>query len=113
MELGVGERLALKNILPPAGDLGKMRQVHTVYRLLNFSDEENKAYNIRVEQVNPGQSTIHWDPEVPPADILFDPLSFKLILDSFEKIAAAGELTLDLLSIYEKFLDVIDGTKKE
>ena len=109
MKLDVGERIVLLSSLPKEGDLATIRIVHELRQALSFTEEENKALNIRSE----GDQLL-WDiDDDGHKDISIGHRAYVLIEDTLKRLDAEGQITEDHLSLWEKFVDEEDQRKAD
>ena len=100
MELEIGERLAVLNILPEEGDFTTMKIIQDLKNELGFTEEEHKAYNFKVEG-----TSIFWDGDgAKPKDIKFGEIATKIITDKLKKLNEERKLRSNHLTLYEKFV---------
>lgn len=101
IRMTVAERLLLLQVLPREGSLTTLRMVRAFRENLSFSAEEHEVLKFRE-----ADGRIEWDALNAPVKFVrvLDPV-MKLILDAFKALDAAGKLNLDMLPIYERFLE--------
>ncbi len=100
MELTVAERLTLVNTLANTqGNLVTLRVVSELQAELGFSDAEVKDFDLRQEG-----NGYRWRENAPSKDIPINDTALKVIKAEFKKKDTAGEITLQLLPLAERFL---------
>ena len=98
--LNILERVVIMNILPRTGSFVNVRAAKNTGKILMITDEERKELDL---QVNGGTTT--WNDkgkeekqfEIPPSSV-------KIIRDTLKDLDAKGQLPMDAISAYEKFL---------
>lgn len=98
MELTIGERMALLNILPAEGDLTSIKIVRKLRESLSFSEDELKEYKIEV--LDGGQ--VKWDSNA-VKNVKIRAKARSLIVGILHKLDDDGKVVEQLLSLFEKF----------
>jgi len=111
MIFSVKERLMLQEILPKTGNIITLKLVSDAMDAAGFSEGE-----VRMLGVTNNEGRITWNPIMEPKcakEIAIGPELFKVVQAELEKRNEAGELAIDMISLYEKFqkaeLKVIDS----
>ena len=105
MELTVKERILLADILPGSGDISTIRISNDLRNDLSFSEEEHDIYGFRSPEENP--NAIFWDMDAPQEkDIEIGKKASKLIEDALKKLDENGGVTVDHISLFDKFMEV-------
>lgn len=111
MKLGVFERMLLGNILPPKGNALTMGIVEELGATLSFSEAEHAA--LRIKQ-DPDSTFVQWNKEADkPTEIEIGPVAFGVIRDRFVFLDAEGELTLEHMPLYRRFVKDQEPTPEE
>ena len=100
VNLNILERVVIMNILPRTGSFVNVRAAKNTGKILMITDEEKKELDL---QVNGGTTT--WNDkgkeekqfEIPSSSV-------KIIRDSLKDLDAKGQLPMDAITTYEKFL---------
>lgn len=98
MKLTVLERLKLLQVLPVEGNITKLRIVRRLREALSFSEREIQLISL-VEK--DGRAT--WENEL-DRDYEFKPVATALIVETLQALEASNKLTMEHLSLAEKFL---------
>lgn len=103
IRMSVAERILLLQILPKEGTLTTLRLVRAFREDLSFSVEEHEVLKFR-----DANGRIEWDALDAPVKYIRvpDPV-LKIALDAFKALDTAGKLNLDMLPIYERFLEKV------
>lgn len=102
MELGVKQRLIILRVLPARGDYLTLKIVRELREALSFSEEEHKALQFKREGAG-----LRWDPQGDvPKDIEIGDKAREIIAQGFETLSKQGKLTMGMLPLYEKFVEV-------
>lgn len=100
MELGVFDRLILLNVLPKEGEVTTIRIVRTLREDLSFSEEEHKALEFKFEEGN-----VQWKQDADkPKEVEIGEKATDLIVETMKKLSSDKKLTMEHLSLYEKFV---------
>ena len=100
MLLEIKERFGLLGILPKEGNVLTMKLVQGLGNLLGFDEEEQEALNFKQTE---GQIT--WDPKALPQELEIGELSGGVIRDALKKLDDEKKITVDLLPLFEKFVN--------
>lgn len=98
MNLTIRERVVLFNILPEKGNFLTMRAIHGLRMALPLSSEERE----RGGYVQEGE-TSHWTNDF-EADLPIDVEQTGIIVDVLRELDKSKSLTVDHVSLYEKFI---------
>lgn len=102
MKLTVLDRLSLLALLPHEGDFTTLRIVRELRERLSFTEDEHKALEFRT--IDSGEVT--WNgAATPEREFEFSPLELSIITEALKKANNAKKLSLDHLSVYEKFME--------
>ena len=105
MEFSVLERIHLLGILPKEGDITTLRIIRDLRDALSFSEDDHKLLKFQ----SAGEGRIIWDVEGLKAVGLKDvPVGEKaqdIILEVLKKLNDGKKLTLDAMSLYERFVE--------
>lgn len=108
MKFNIKERVKLYDLLPREGDITTMRTVRSVRKEVEFSEEENKIANIRVEDYrNPAGEflgkVVLWDDDKDfEKEIEITETARKILAESFAALSQKGKFTEELLDLQEK-----------
>ena len=103
MRLGVFDRVLLLNILPREGDFKTLKILRKLTDDLGFSEAEAKA----LEFVTEG-GAIKWRSEADaPKEVKIGEIAREIIADRLRELDKQKKLTLEHMSLYERF--VLDG----
>ena len=101
MILTVSDRFALLNLLPQQGDFTTLKMVRELREDLSFSEEENEALKFVATE----EGRVTWAVAGEPnKDFDFSPLQNKLICEALDKADKGKKLSLENLSLYERFM---------
>lgn len=101
MKFGVAERLHLLGVTRHMeGNLVTLRVVRDLQNALGFSDEETQAINLRSDA-----DGAKWDLEPEPKEVEVSPTAREAVVSAFRQFERREALTMDLLPLYEKFLE--------
>ena len=103
MQFTVKERLILVNNLPIQGDFITLTLIEALKKKLTFTEEEIEAVELKV--LDGGRVT--WNPAAVEADIPIGSKTVEVIKTHLKKLEQDAKLTLDMLSLYEKFVGKI------
>lgn len=98
MKLSVKERLQLLKILPRQGTFITLKVINDLNHQIGFSDQE-----IDTIKLSTAQGKIEWKQEV-EKEIEFASTGKKIIADAIKELDEKKLLTMDMLSLYEKFV---------
>jgi hypothetical protein len=97
MKLNIKERVLLLSLAPAKGDIVLLRLVQELNNALSFTEEEIKTANIQT--IN---DRIIWEKDFEKDINIPDPIKNK-IKEGLQTLSDKGELTLDYLSLWDKF----------
>lgn len=102
MEFQVLERMMLLRLLSEAeGDVTALRVVRETQDKLGFSDEEREALNFQQDA-----QQIRWNSAADkPTEIDVGKAAHKLIAEKLLALSVAQKLTLNQLTLYERFVE--------
>lgn len=97
MNLSVGERVILLNVLPQQGDIITLRIVRDLQSALSFSEREHKKLKFNQE----GQR-VNWTGELSKT-VPIGPKAHVVIQTELEKQSREGTLPMQAVTLYERF----------
>ncbi len=101
MRLNVNERLALLGLLPKEGDFLTLKVIRDLQEALSFSEEEHTALQFKELDNN---QVVWLKAADPNKEFDFEPKATQIIVSSLEKANTQKKLTIEHMSIYEKFI---------
>lgn len=105
MKLNVQERLMVMQVLPKEGNFATLRIVRRTQDKLGITDEEFKEFEIKQVENN-----ITWNKKGnEEKEIQIGESATDLIIEALEKMDKENKLTVQHISIYEKFKEDKDG----
>ena len=106
MKLKVFERIILLNLLPTEGNVVTLRVVRDLQSALSFSEDEIKQYRIQSVADAENRVNITWDVarSLEEKDVKIGDVAKTIIREKLVKLDEEKKLTLNMLSIYEKFV---------
>ncbi len=109
MKLSILERYSIWNMLPQAGELLYIRTVAQLRDVLLPSDDETEAWNVRQEGDN-----ILWDTKLAQdVEVAFTARQTTCIEDQLRRLETEKALTVNHLSLWDKFFPVEDESQKD
>jgi len=103
MKLSVKERLLLTGILQrKSGNLVTIRLVHEMQMAIGLSDQELTDMEVTTDEFG---ATRWKTANEKPKEIPFGEAALGVIIECFKELDANGKLTLELLPLYEKFVE--------
>ena len=104
--LSIYDRILLRNILPPTGDIITMRVLADLHKALGFTEEELAEFEIK--QVD---ERISWkNGRLVPIEI--GPKAIRIIVEALEKLNEEKKITIELVSLYERFVEGIEADRE-
>lgn len=101
MELRIGERLGLLDILPREEDYTTLKIIRELRENLSFSEEEIKAYSLRLED-----KRFFWENDNGETkDIPLGEIVTSIIKKALKKLNDTKKLRDEYSSLYEKFVE--------
>ena len=102
MELTVGERLILLQIIPPqTGSLTKLKIVQKLRTDLSFDEAEHSEFGVKEE---PGSGLIRWDRNKDKAvEIEIGEVANSIIVEAIKMGDGKGDLREEWLPVLERF----------
>jgi len=101
-KLNVGERLVTISILPRNSTFIEMKVIQGLIGKLSLSNEDIISYGITEKD---GQ--VHWnDKGKEPSEFNLDQIEVALIKKTLQSLDEKGEITQEIIPVYEKFLQV-------
>lgn len=105
MQLSVFDRVLLLNILPREGDFKTLKVLRKLKDDLGFGEDELAALEFQQEGTQ-----IHWRTEADtPKEVAIGEVAHGLIADRLRELDAAKKLSLEHMSLYERFVLGDDG----
>jgi len=100
MKLNLLERVVLLNILPQESNFITLKIVNDLKNSLSFTEEEYKYYNVKQDN-----SKITWDlTGNEEKEISIGEKATDIIIEQLKKLDEQKKLTMDMYSIYSKFI---------
>lgn len=99
MNLTVLDRIVLFSVLPEKETFATMRAVKDLRLALTLTTEERQQAGYREDEEGAG-----WESDF-EANIPIDPDQFAICRKALEALSAKGEITLNHLGLYEKFVE--------
>ncbi len=100
MELSVGERLALLDVLPKEGDYTTLKLLRKLREALSFSEGEHKSLKFEKEG-----DTVRWQEQGDiPKDIVIGEKTTDIIVDALKKRNRDKTLSDAHFTLYERFI---------
>lgn len=106
MKLKIPERLSLLGILPKEGDILMLRIINDLQTSLGFSEEELKKFKVKYT-VSGERMRVKWDEKIVDEgkEIDIGPAARTLIIDTLKRLSDQKKLSLNMLPLYEKFVE--------
>ena len=107
MELTIGERFMLLNMLPVQGDIATIKIVRNLREELSFSEKEHQEYKIQSTPDGSRRALFTWDPSKSSAakDVEIVGVGRKLIIDALQRMETEKSLTESHVSLWDKFMN--------
>ena len=103
MKLTMAERMRLLNVLPESGGIAEIRIANDLRLALAPSEEEYEEYGFFTDEEKPGM--LFWNVEAEKeAEIKISKPAKKLIEAALLKVDEEGQVTVDLISLFDKFV---------
>ena len=100
MKLQIHERLLILNILPKEGSIVTVRLLKELIGSVGLSGEEIKKWKVQTKENN----QVVWDnTQATEKDVDLGETAIKLISERLELLSKESKLTLEQLSLYDKF----------
>lgn len=104
MKLTVKDRILLTSIMPTRGKAINLMVGEDVRKITALEAKEREAVGLKVEGTGTDTERLVWDEtKDKPVDVQFSQAEVDLIWSTLKDLDAKGDLTLDLLSLYERF----------
>jgi len=109
MKLNIQERIALLQILPAEGDIVTLRVLRDTQKMIGFSDEDLKKYNIVTKD-----QQVTWNTKgAKEVEIELGEKATEIIKEALLKLDKEKKLNGSQITIYEKFVqDKVEEAKK-
>lgn len=108
MKLNVEERIRIFEFIPFKGSYNIIKDAIQARKSLIFNEEEVRKYDISSEKAkDPNNVVVRWSKEVGNLyykDIEFPLSILEVIVNRLKDKCEKGELTEDMMSLYEKFV---------
>ena len=102
MNLNVLERILLSQILPETGSFMNLKLLRVAKEKLSFTAEENKTLSFIQEE-----GKVMWDTKKElPFEIVLSDVVCNLIKDALAKLDKEEKLTVQHMTLYEKFINI-------
>lgn len=113
VKLNISERIALLGVLPPVGDIVTLRIIQELRTSLSFTEEEMEKWKIKNKKVE-GGAIITWDEDFTDKTKDFDigKAVTGVIKQELLKLSAQKQLRVDMIPLYEKFVEATDKTEE-
>ena len=101
VQLNLGERFALLEILPAEGNFATLKIVRKLREMLSLTEEEIGEYNVKQEDNN-----LMWDADkaLLEKEFEFGEFAEKQVTDKLKELDTENKLTERHYSLYEKFI---------
>ena len=104
LNLVIGERLALAQILPKEGNFLTLRIIKKITEKVSLTETEIEDWQIKSFESSPGTTSFSWSPAVKTdTEIEFTDAETDLIRQELNKLDKSGKLTFGNISTFEKF----------
>mgnify|MGYP006921364737 CR=1 FL=1 len=104
MKLNVKERINLMQILPAEANFVTFKILADLRAELSFSEKEIKDFKIAQQLDEQGRGRITWDDKREKGkEVFFGPQALLIIKTALQKIDKDGRVTIDNVSLFEKF----------
>ena len=101
MKLSVLERFKALQVLPQKGNFVTLNVIRKAQELLSFTEEEIKKYKFRTEN-----DKTFWDDKIEQiTDLRLGNKAISIIGEELEKLNNDKKLTLEQMSIFDKFVE--------
>lgn len=104
MKLNVLERLMLQTLLPREGNFANLKLIRVAKEALSFNEEELKHLNIR-ETGEGADRKMLWNDGLPDKEITLGETATTMVEKALKEKDEKGQLTDELISLYEKFIE--------
>lgn len=107
MKLNILERIALIGVIPREGSALTLRIIRELQSKLSFTEKEMKTYKMKNRTMSDGGVTITWDNDfsLKEEDFLFGEVATGIIKRELLKLDSQNKLRMEMLSVYEKFIE--------
>jgi hypothetical protein len=104
MKLTIADRVMLLNVMPQEGSILTLRVIRELQTELSFSDKELEELKI---VNNPATGVISWPVENNDVtkEVLFSATRWNIIKTELEKRNNQNKLALNLIPLYERFVE--------
>ena len=103
MELNVGHRIRLLNILPEQGNLLTIKIVRQLREELSFTEEEHQKFAVKIEG-----NRLMWDADnLETKSVEFGPKATELVEKRLRELNDEDKLTVGDLELWEMFIGEI------
>jgi len=106
VSLTIAERISLFEALPQQGSILTLRTITALREQLAFTDKERQVWKIEQKETPQGLMMV-WDFDFNKVEVEFDinDATKGLIYVSLEKLSNDGQLRMEMISLYEKFVE--------
>ena len=101
MELNIGERFRLVELLPKEGDRLTVKVVKDMLDKLNPNSEEILEYGIKMVDAGNGRQQIVWDKQ-DTANIAFNTVELDILKRKVDELEKEKKISVELLPLLEK-----------
>ena len=101
MELNIGERFRLVELLPKEGDRLTVKVVKDMLDKLNPNSEEILEYGIKMVDAGNGRQQIVWDKQ-DTANIAFNTVELDVLKRKVDELEKEKKISVELLPLLEK-----------
>lgn len=101
MELNIGERFRLVELLPKEGDRLTVKVVKDMLDKLNPNSEEILKYGIKMVDAGNGRQQIVWDKQ-DTANIAFNTVELDILKRKVDELEKEKKISVELLPLLER-----------
>lgn len=114
IKLKIPERLSLLGILPKEGDILMLRIINDLQMSLGFSEKELKKFKVKYK-LAAGGMRVTWNEKVDDKgkEIDIGAAARTMIIDKLKKLNEQKKLTLNMMPLYEEFMEKSKEEKPE
>lgn len=107
MELNINERISLLGILSPIGNVVTLRIVRDLQTKLGFTEKDMKLYKMKNRVMSDGGVSVTWDQDFSSVkkEVEIGEVARGLIVDQLKKLDSESKLHINMLPLYEKFVE--------
>jgi len=114
VQLNLFERLGLLGLLPQKADYITLKIITNLQQQLSLSEEEFKEFGFKEVTQGNGPSRFEWNEKGrKPKEFEIGDKVKEIIVSKLKELSDAGELMMELFSLYTKFIEEkTDGNSK-